>query len=110
MSKTLVYLLIVNESIFCFIMAAMSPTVHLYFMRIVANDIYVLATTIGPIVAAVVSTFMVKEHVRIIMRKWFAVILIADSVGFLVLSLWGLDNPTIRFLGFAVLNAITVEV
>ena len=40
-------------------------------------------------------------------HKWFLLIVVADVICFWMVSFFGIECPTIRFLGFSVLNAVS---
>ncbi len=110
MSLKIKWLLILSTSFFSFVMALTSPTVHLYYMKIVSPQIYSTAQVISTMSAAIMTMFLSKQANRTKLRKYFAPILVIDSIGYFALSYFGTLNPNIRFIGFAILFSTTMTV
>lgn len=110
MSNTIKWLMILSGSVFAFIFALTSPTVHLYFMQHVSPQVYATSGMIETALAAVMASLMSKETIRRKMRRIFVFVLALDAVGYAVISLLSLDSATIRFLGIAVLSALTSNI
>jgi len=104
------WLLILSTSFFSFIMALTSPTVHLYYIKIVTPQIYTAAQVISTLSAAIITMFLSKQANRDKFKGFFAPILILDSIGFFVLSYLGTMDANIRFIGFAILFSTTLTV
>ena len=110
MSDKIKWLLILSTSFFSFIMALTSPTVHLYYVKIVTPQIYTAAQVISTLSAAIITMFLSKQANRDKLKGFFAPILILDSIGFFVLSYLGTMDANIRFIGFAILFSTTLTV
>ncbi|MCM0759623.1 hypothetical protein M7775_13775 [Sporomusa sphaeroides DSM 2875] len=110
MSKSIKWLLILSGSVFAFVFALTSPTVHLYFMQHVSPQVYATSGMVETGLAAVMASLMSKESIRYKMRRIFVFVLALDAAGYAVISLMGMDNATIRFLGLAVLSALTINI
>ena len=110
MTNTVKWLMILSGSIFAFIFALTSPTVHLYFMQHVSPQVYATSGMIETALAAIMASLMSREKIRHKMRRIFIFVLALDAAGFAVISLASLDNATIRFLGLAMLSALTINI
>lgn len=103
-------MLILNAAMFSFVMAVTSPVVHLYFVKLVDPQIYVTAGIIETSLAAILTSFMSKEKNRLRMRKTFIYILLLDSLGYALISLYSIDNVNLRFIGMSFLSSISMTI
>lgn len=110
MDNKLKWMMILNAAMFSFVMAITSPTLHLYFMKLVDPQIYVSAGIAETAIAAVLSSLMSKEKIRIIMRKIFVFVLLLDSFGFAYISLNSIDDVNLRFMGLSILSAVSMTI
>lgn len=110
MDKQLKWMLILNAAMFSFVMAVTSPVVHLYFVKLVDPQVYVTAGIIQTLLAAILTSFMRKEKNRLRVRKIFMYVLLLDSIGYALISLYGIDNITLRFIGMSFLSSISMTV
>ena len=110
MTPNIKWLLVLSTSFFSFVMALTSPTINLYYMKVVTPQVYTSAQTISTLSAALMTAFLTKQSNRDRLKVWFAPVLIVDSVGFFALSWLGTLNPNIRFIGFSILFSTTMTV
>ena len=103
-------MLILNAAMFSFVMAVTSPVVHLYFVKLVDPQVYVTAGIIQTSLAAILTSFMSKEKNRLKMRKIFIYVLLLDSIGYALISLYSIDNVNLRFIGMSFLSSISMTV
>lgn len=102
--------MIISGAIFSFAISLTSPTVHLYFMQHVSPQVYATAGMLETGLAAIMASIMSREKIRHKMRRIYGAILLLDAVGYAVISFISTENPTVRFLGLAVLSAITINI
>ena len=105
MTQTVRWLLLSGSTMMSFIYAATSPSVHVHFMQLVSVQILAAANIIGIGLAAIVNSTV--SSLRDLYHKWFLLIVVADVICFWMISFFGIECPTIRFLGFSVLNAVS---
>lgn len=105
MTQTVKWLLLSGSTIMSFIYAATSPSVHVYFMQLVSAPTLAVANIIGIGLAALVHSTI--SSARDFYHKWFLLIVVIDVTCFWIISFFGLEWPTIRFLGFSVLSAVS---
>jgi hypothetical protein len=91
-------------------MALTSPTINLYYIKIVTPQIYTAAQVISTLSAAIITMFLSKQSNRDKFKKYFAPVLVLDSIGFLALSYLGTLDANIRFIGFAILFSTTLTI
>ena len=85
--------------------AATSPTIQIYFMRMISSEVLAAANIVGIGLAAMVNSTI--SSVREFYHKWFLVIVVVDVICFCLISFLGINYPSVRFFGFAVLNAVS---
>ena len=105
MTQKVKWLLLSGSTIMSFIYAATSPTVHIYFMQLVSARTLAVANIVGIGLAALVHSTI--SSARDFYHKWFLLIVVIDVTCFWIISFFGLEWPTIRFLGFSVLSAVS---
>lgn len=110
MSRSIMWLMIISGAVFSFVISLTSPTVHLYFMQHVSPQVYATAGVIETGLAAIMSSAMSRESIRYKMRRIYGAILLLDVIGYAVISLISVGNTSVRFLGLAILSAITINV
>lgn len=100
-------LLIIGPMTMSFIYAMTHPVVQIYFMRLVSSDILAIADMVSTGLAAIVNTTVSVDKCIEYYRKHFVWIVLVDIVCFWIVSFLGVEYVEIRFLGFAVLNAVS---
>ena len=104
------YLMLYSEAGMSFIMALTSPFIHLYFIKLVSPVIFTISTLLMTIVCALTQTSLKTKERRAIFRKYLPHIMIVDVLLMCIISYFGLKNADIRFIGFGILNSITVVI
>ena len=107
MSLSLKLLLIVGPGLMSLFYAATSPIIHVYFIKLIGPDILAIANMITCGLAAITSGSFSTNKIRNICRKNFHSIILIDIICFALISFESLSIPEIRFIGFAVLNAVS---
>lgn len=105
-NRTKFYLLI-GPTLLSFIYAATSPTIQIYFMKLVSSEVLAIAGMITVGLAAIVNTTVTSDKAKEWYRNHFVAIVVVDVACFTAISYGSLLDVTIRFLGFAVLNAVS---
>ena len=99
--------LLVGPVVISFIFALTSPVIQIYFMRLVSPEVLTVANMITVGLAAVTNTTVTKDSFMTFYRNHFAAIVFIDVVCFCVVSFLGVEWAALRFIGFAILNAIS---
>ena len=99
--------LLVGPVIFSFAMAMTSPIVHIYFMRLIDASVLAVANMISVGIAAMTNTSVTRKGFLEWYDKHFTLIVVTDVLLFTVISLAGMEWATIRFIGMAIINAIS---
>ena len=89
-----------------FVYSATSPTVHIYFMQLISTQVLAAANLLNIGLAALVNSTI--KSARELYHRYFLPIIIADVTCFWIVSLSSIEYPVVRFLGFAIINAISV--
>jgi len=85
--------------------ALTTPTVNIYFMQKVSTYIYSIVNWVGIITIFLINYILKKQKNRELLQKFFLLIIILDVLGFLFVSIYGMNNIQIRFFGIAILNS-----
>ena len=99
--------LLVGPVIFSFAMAMTSPIVHIYFMRLIDASVLAVANMISVGIAAMTNTSVTRKGFLEWYDKHFTFIVVSDVLLFSVISFAGMEWATIRFIGMAIINAIS---
>ena len=99
--------LLIGPVIFSFAMAMTSPVVHIYFMRLIDASVLAVANMISVGIAAMTNTSVTRKGFLEWYDKHFTLIVITDVLLFTVISFAGMEWATIRFIGMAIINAIS---
>ena len=99
--------LLVGPVIFSFAMAMTTPVVHVYFMRLIDASILAIANMISVGIAAMTNTSVTRKGFLEWYDKHFTFIVVSDILLFSVISFAGMEWATIRFIGMAIINAIS---
>ena len=99
--------LLVGPVIFSFAMAMTTPVVHVYFMRLIDASILAIANMISVGIAAMTNTSVTRKGFLEWYDKHFTFIVVSDVLLFSVISFAGMEWATIRFIGMAIINAIS---
>lgn len=99
--------LLAGPAIFSFAMAITTPVIHIYFMRLIDASVLAIANTISVGIAAMTNTSITRKGFLEWYDKHFILIVVTDVLLFTVISLAGMEWATIRFIGMAIINAIS---
>lgn len=99
--------LLVGPAIFSFAMAMTTPVVHIYFMKLIDTSVLAIANMISVGIAAITNTSVTKRGFLEWYDRHFTLIVATDVSLFAVISFIGMEWATIRFIGMAVINAIS---
>ena len=99
--------LIIGPVVVSFVFAMTSPVVQVYFMRLVSPNILAIANMLSVGLAAGVNTTVGIDKFMESYRKNFKWIVSIDVICFGIISFMGVEWAAVRFLGFAVLNAVS---
>ena len=99
--------LLIGAVIFSFAMAMTSPIVHIYFMRLIDASVLAVANMISVGIAAMTNTSVTRKGFLEWYDKHFTLIVVTDVLLFTVISFAGMEWATIRFIGMAIINAIS---
>lgn len=105
-SKQKVWLL-VGPVIFSFAMAMTTPVVHVYFMRLIDASVLAVANMLAVGIAAITNTTITKEKFLEWYDKHFTFIVATDVMFFIIVSCAGMEMAAMRYIGMAVINAIS---
>lgn len=99
--------LLIGPVIFSFAMAMTTPVVHIYFMRLIDASVLAIANMLAVGIAAMTNTSVTRKGFLEWYDKHFTLIVVTDVLLFTVISFAGMEWATIRFIGMAVINAIS---
>lgn len=99
--------LLVGPVIFSFAMAVTTPVIHVYFMRLIDASVLAVANMLAVGIAAMTNTSVTRKGFLEWYDKHFTLIVVTDILLFTVISFAGMEWATIRFIGMAVINAIS---
>ena len=99
--------LLIGPAIFSFAMAMTMPVVHIYFMRLIDASVLAIANMISVGIAAMTNTSVTRNGFLEWYDKHFTLIVVTDVLLFTVISFAGMEWATIRFIGMAIINAIS---
>lgn len=99
--------LLIGPVVFSFAMAMTAPVVHIYFMKLIDTSVLAIANMISVGIAAITNTSVTKRGFLEWYDRHFTLIVATDVSLFAVISFIGMEWATIRFIGMAVINAIS---
>lgn len=99
--------LLIGPVVFSFAMAVTTPVIHVYFMRLIDASVLAIANMLAVGLAAIVNTSITKEKFLDWYDKHFTFIVITDIIFFIIVSCAGMEMANMRFIGMAVINAIS---
>ena len=99
--------LLVGPVIFSFAMAMTTPVIRVYFIRFVNSDILAISDMLAVGIAAITNTTITKEKFLEWYDKHFTFIVVTDILLFVVVSCAGMELAAVRYIGMAVINAIS---
>ena len=99
--------LLIGPVISSFAMAMTLPVVHIYFMRLIDASVLAVANMIAVGIAAMTNTSVTRKGFLEWYDKHFTLIVVTDVLLFTVISFASMEWATIRFIGMAIINAIS---
>lgn len=99
--------LLVGPVIFSFAMAVTTPVIHIYFIRLISTNVLAISNMLAVGIAAITNTTITKEKFLRWYDEHFTFIVVTDILLFIVVSCAGMEMATMRFIGMAVINAIS---
>lgn len=99
--------LLVGPVIFSFAMAVTTPVIHVYFMRLIDASVLAVANMLAVGIAAITNTTITKEKFLEWYDKHFKFIVATDVTFFIIVSCAGMEMAAMRYIGMAVINAIS---
>ena len=99
--------LLVGPVIFSFAMAMTTPIIQVYFIRLVNPNVLAVSNMLAVGLAAIVNTSITKKRFLKWYDKHFTLIIVTDILLFVVVSCAGMELAAVRYIGMAVINAIS---
>lgn len=107
MSKIVKIYLLSGTSLMDFVFCATSPIIQIYFISLIDSSILAMANIITTGLAAAVNASVQSNRLKDFYRHHFFWIIATDVICFALVSFEGLAVPEARFLGLAILNAVS---
>lgn len=92
-----------------FMYALTSPVIHIYFIKQIGPDILAITNMLSVGLAAVVNSTVPNDKIKELYRRNFITIVVVDVLCFCAFSILGMEYAAIRFIGFAVLDAVSTN-
>ena len=99
--------LLIGPVVSSFVVAMTSPVIQIYFMRLIDSTVLAISNMLAVGIMAVVNTSITKENFLRWYDKHFTFIVVTDVLSFMVVSCAGMEMATARFIGMALINAIS---
>lgn len=87
--------------------SATSPVIQVYFISLISSSVLAAANILTTALAAGVNASIQSEKLKDFYRHHFLWIIAIDIVCFALISFEGISVPEVRFLGLAILNAVS---
>jgi len=107
MNKTVKAYLLGGTAVVDFVYSATSPIIQVYFISLISSSILAAANIITTALAAGVNASIQSDKLKDFYRHHFLWIIAIDVICFALISFEGISVPEVRFLGLAVLNAVS---
>lgn len=107
MPNKLKFYLLFGSTMMSFVYAATSPIIQVHFISLVGPSVLAMANALSTALAAIVNATIPVKRIKDWYRKHFAWIVVIDISCFFLISFECLSVPEIRFLGLAILNAVS---
>lgn len=99
--------LLIGPVVFSFALAMTTPVVNIYFMRLIDASVLAIANMISVGIAAMTNTSVTRKGFLEWYDKHFTLIVATDVLLFAVISFAGMEWATMRFIGMAIISAIS---
>lgn len=107
MNKIVKAYLLGGTAVVDFVYSATSPIIHVYFISLISSSVLAMANILTTALAAGVNASIQSDRLKNFYRHHFLWIITIDIICFALVSFEGLAVPEARFLGLAVLNAVS---
>jgi hypothetical protein len=87
--------------------SATSPIIQVYFISLIDSSILAAANILTAALAAGVNASIQSNKLKDFYRHHFLWIIVIDIICFALISFEGISIPEVRFLGLAILNAVS---
>jgi hypothetical protein len=87
--------------------SATSPVIQVYFISLISASVLAAANILTTALAAVVNASIQSNKLKDFYRHHFLWIITIDIICFALVSFEGISIPEVRFLGLAILNAVS---
>ena len=102
-------LLLVGTSLMSLTFGLTSPIVEIYFMKLISAKILAVSNVLGIGLAAIIQSTVPNERCKEFYKKNAYRIISIVIILFISVSICSMEYAEVRFLGFAVLNALTTS-
>ena len=99
--------LLVGPVVFSFALAMTVPVIQIYFMRLINSEVLAISNMLSMGIAAVTNTTVTKKFFLKWYDKHFTLIVITDVIMFFVVSCAGMELAAVRYIGMAIINAVS---
>lgn len=99
--------LLIGPVVFSFAVAMTSPVIQIYFMQLIDSSVLAISNMLAVGIAAITNTSITKEKFLRRYDKHFTFIVVTDVLSFIVVSCAGMEMAAARFIGMALINAIS---
>jgi len=109
-SKLFVGLNFASAILMSFVMASTGPTLHVYFMQQVNPQLLAFVNMLTVGIAVITNGSVNSKKMLKAYHRYFATIILVDVTAFICVSVVGEYHVEVRFIGFAVINAISTAI
>ena len=99
--------LLVGPVVFSFAMAMTVPVIHIYFIRLISPNVLAISNMLAMGIAAITNKTVTKKFFLKWYDKHFTLIVITDVIMFFVVSCAGMELAAVRYIGMAIINAVS---
>lgn len=99
--------LLVGPVVFSFALAMTVPVIQIYFMRLINSEVLAVSNMLAMGIAAITNTTVTKKFFLKWYDKHFTLIVITDVIMFFVVSCAGMELAAVRYIGMAIINAVS---
>ncbi len=107
MNKTVKLYLLGGTAVMDLVYSATSPVIQVYFISLISSSVLAAANILTTALAAGVNASIQSDKLKDFYRRHFLWIIVIDIVCFALINFEGISVPEVRFLGLAVLNAVS---
>ena len=104
------FFILVGPALMDFVYSATQPIIQIYFMRLINSEVLALANILTTGLAAAVNASITSDKIKDFYRQNFFWIIVIDVICFFLINFESLTYPEVRYLGFAVLNAVSTTI